>query len=153
MQVVPGKVDSPVELCDLLPTFFKIAGTSVPTDVDGRSLLSLVKGAEAEWRKHIDLERVTYYSDDNYWCALTDERIRYIWYFYIGEEQLFDPTRGSKELHNTVNDKEYEKLLTEMRAEMIHHLSERGEEFVRDDRLVVRKKTMLYGPSYPKEKR
>ena len=50
-----------------------------------------------------------------------------------------------------VNDKKYKKLLTEMRAEMVRHLSERGEEFVKDGQLVVRKKTMLYGPNYPKE--
>ena len=152
-QVVPGKVDNPVELRDLLPTFFEIAGTSVPTDIDGRSLLSLAKGTETEWRKYIDLEHATCYSDDNYWCALTDGKIKYIWYFYTGEEQLFDLAKDPKELHNAVNDKKYKKLLTGMRAEMIRHLSERGEEFVKDGQLVVRKKTMLYGPNYPKEKR
>ena len=60
--------------------------------------------------------------------------------------------KDPKELHNAVNDKKYKKLLTGMRAEMIRHLSERGEEFVKDGQLVVRKKTMLYGPNYPKEK-
>ena len=37
-----------------------------------------------------------------------------------------------------------------MRSEMVRHLSERGEEFVKDGQLVVREKTMLYGPNYPK---
>ena len=151
-QVVPGKVDNPVELRDLLPTFLEIAGTSVPTDIDGRSLLSLAKGTETEWRKYIDLEHATCYSDDNYWCALTDGKIKYVWRFYTGEEQLFDLAKDPKELHNAVNDKKYKKLLTGMRAETIRHLSERGEEFVKDGQLVVRKKTMLYGPNYPKEK-
>lgn len=45
--------------------------------------------------------------------------------------------------------KKYRKQLTEMRNEMIRHLSERGEEFVKDGRLVVKEKTMLYGPNYP----
>lgn len=106
-QVVPGKVDNPVELRDLLPTFLEIAGTSVPTDIDGRSLLSLAKGTETEWRKYIDLEHATCYSDDNYWCALTDGKIKYIWYFYTGEEQLFDLAKDPKELHNAVSDKKY----------------------------------------------
>lgn len=39
-----------------------------------------------------------------------------------------------------------------MRNEMIRHLSERGEEFVKDGRLVVKEKTMLYGPHYPEKK-
>ena len=83
---------------------------------------------------------------------MTDGKIKYIWYFYTGEEQLFDLAKDPKELHNAVNDKKYKKLLTGMRAEMIRHLSERGEEFVKDGQLVVHKKTMLYGPNYPKEK-
>ena len=82
-----------------------------------------------------------------------DRRKDYIWYFYTGEEQLFDLAKDPKELHNAVSDKKYKKLLAGMRAEMIRHLSERGEEFVKDGQLVVRKKTMLYGPNYPKEKR
>ena len=56
-----------------------------------------------------------------------------------------------QELHNAVNDKEYKERLEELRARMIRHLSERGEEFVKDGRLVVRKKKMLYSPHYPKE--
>ena len=151
-QVAPGKVDNPVELRDLLPTFLEIARASVPADIDGRPLLSLAKGTETEWRKYIYLEHATCYSDDNYWCALTDGKIKYVWRFYTGEEELFDLSKDPKELHNAVNDKKYKKLLTEMRAEMVRHLSERGEEFVKDGQLVVRKKTMLYGPNYPKEK-
>ena len=124
--------------------------THVPY-IDGRSLLSLAKGTGTEWRKYIDLEHATCYSDDNYWCALTDGKIKYVWRFYTGEEELFDLSKDPKELHNAVNDKKYKKLLTEMRAEMVRHLQERGEEFVKDGQLVVRKKTMLYGPNYPKE--
>ena len=64
-------------------------------------------------------------------------------------DRLFDLTQDPQELHNAVNDKKYRKQLTEMRNEMIRHLSERGEEFVKDGRLVVKEKTMLYGPNYP----
>lgn len=38
-----------------------------------------------------------------------------------------------------------------MRNAMIEHLSERGEDFVKDGKLVIRKKTMLYSPNYPKK--
>ena len=72
-----------------------------------------------------------------------------IWRIHTGTEELFDLTQDPQELHNAVNDKKYRKQLTEMRNEMIRHLSERGEEFVKDGRLVVKEKTMLYGPNYP----
>ncbi len=151
-QVTPGKVDAPVELRDLLPTFLETAGVAVPADMDGCSLLALAKGVETNWRKYIDLEHATCYSADNYWCALTDGKIKYVWYFHSGEEQLFDMVKDPKELHNAANDKKYKKQLAEMRSEMVRHLSERGEEFVKDGQLVVREKTMLYGPNYPKKK-
>ena len=151
-KVLPGKVDAPVELRDLLPTFLETAGVTVPTDMDGRPLLALAKGTASNWRKYIDLEHATCYSADNYWCALTDGKIKYVWYFHTGEEQLFDMVKDPKELHNAVNDKKYKKRLAEMRSEMVRHLSERGEEFVKDGQLVVREKTMLYGPNYPKKK-
>ena len=119
--------------------------------MDGRSLLPLAKGMETNWRKYLDLEHATCYSDDNYWCALTDGKIKYIWRIHTGTEELFDLTQDPQELHNAVNDKKYRKQLTEMRNEMIRHLSERGEEFVKDGRLVVKEKTMLYGPHYPEK--
>lgn len=147
--IAPGKADAPVELRDILPTFLDMARVAIPADMDGRSLLPLAKGTENNWRKYIDLEHATCYSDDNYWCALTDGKIKYVWRFRTGEEELFDLSKDSHELHNAVNDKKYKKLVEEMRAEMIRHLSERGEEFVKDGQLVIREKTMLYGPNYP----
>ena len=82
--------------------------------------------------------------------ALTDGKIKYIWRIHTGTEELFDLTQDPQELHNAVNDKKYRKQLTEMRNEMIRHLSERGEEFVKDGRLVVKEKTMLMD-SYPEK--
>ena len=41
-------------------------------------------------------------------------------------------------------------LMTEMHTAMIEHLKERGDEFVKDGKLVIREKTMLYSPNYPK---
>ena len=37
-----------------------------------------------------------------------------------------------------------------MRAETVANLSERGEGYVKDGKLVVRKSTLLYSPNYPK---
>lgn len=150
--IVPGKVKEVVELRDILPTFLEVADEKIPAEMDGRSLVSLAKGTENNWRKYLDLEHATAYSSDNYWCALTDGKIKYVWKFHTGEEQLFDLTKDPNELHNAANDKKYKKKLEEMRAAMVLHLSERGEEFVKDGKLVIRNKVMLYGPNYPKTK-
>lgn len=146
-----GKIDAPVELRDLLPTFLEVAGGKVPKDMDGKSLLALMRGERKLWRKYIDLEHATCYSEDNYWCALTDGKLKYIWRFHTGEEELFDLEKDPHELKNVSGEVSYRKLLLELRAAMAEHLSERGEEFVKDGRLQVLKRTILYSPMFPDE--
>ena len=43
--------------------------------------------------------------------------------------------------------------LIKWRKNMVNHLSERGDSFVKNGELVVREKTMLYSPNYPKDNR
>ena len=144
-----NKITQPVELRDLLPTFLEIAGSSIPQDMDGQSLLRLMEGKTDQWRKYIDLEHATCYSPDNYWCALTDGKIKYIWRFHTGTEELFDLSKDPHELKNVVTDKKYKQQLNEFRQAMIDHLSERGEKFVKDGKLQVLKQTILYSPLFP----
>ena len=146
---VKKKVDAPVELRDFLPTFLDVAGSSVPDDMDGRSLLTLAVSDQPQWRKYIDLEHAECYEKNNYWSALTDGKIKYIWFFRTGEEQLFDVSRDPHELKNCSGLPAYAKQLAMMRSEMVAHLSERGEGFVKDGKLVVRDRSLLYSPNYP----
>lgn len=147
-----GKVDAPVELRDLLPTFLEAAGGTVPMDMDGMSLMNLMKKeSPMKWRDFIDLEHATCYSDDNYWCALTDGKVKYIWRFHTGQEELFDLTKDPHELKDVAGEKKYNSQLLLMRQAMVKHLSERGDEFVKDGKLQVLKRTVLYSPLFPDE--
>ena len=145
-----SKLDYPVELRDFLPTFIDIAGGTVPEDMDGKSLIPLVQEKNPKWRKYIDSEHSTCYSPDNYWCALTDGKMKYVWNLHNGSEQLFDLKKDPRELHNCVADKPYTSTLKEMRAAMVEHLKERGDGYVKDGVLQTRK-TLLYSPNFPKE--
>lgn len=142
-------IEQPVELRDFLPTFIDVAGGTVPEEMDGASLRSLAEGKILGWRKYIDLEHATCYRKENYWCALTDGKIKYVWNFNTGTEQLFDLVKDPGELHECASDKKYSKKLIEMRKAMIDHLTERGDTYVKDGQLVVRAKTLLYSPNYP----
>jgi hypothetical protein len=86
---------------------------------------------------------------DNYWCALTDGKIKYVWNFHNGSEQLFDLEKDPGELTECSKQKNYTQILEKMRKAMVEHLSERGESFVKDGQLVVRSSTLLYSPHYP----
>ena len=119
--------------------------------MDGKSVKALMDGNAGQWRKYLDLEHATCYSDDNYWCALTDGYLKYIWRLHTGTEELFDLRKDPQELHNVASDKKYKKQLTEMRQHMVEHLKERGDEFVKDGKLQVMKRTLLYSPLFPDE--
>ncbi|MFV0591559.1 MAG: arylsulfatase [Draconibacterium sp.] len=146
-------IENPAELRDFLPTFLDAAGTKIPDDMDGMSLLQLIKDPGASWRPYIDLEHSATYSPDNYWAALTDGNWKYIWFFKTGEEQLFHLKSDPGEIHQLSKDPNYSAELKKWRERMVKHLSERGEDFVKDGKLVVRKKSMVYSPNFPKDER
>lgn len=147
------EVDAPVELRDLLPTFLALNGRNIPEEMDGLSLLPLLEKEKAPWRKYIDIEHSTAYWADNYWCALTDGKVKYIWFFRTGQEQLFDLVKDPHELHDLSKTANAKKQLAAMRNAMAEHLQERGEEWVKDGKLVIRKKSLLYSPNYPINKK
>ena len=147
-----GVVEAPVELRDLLPTFLDANGAEVPEDMDGLSLLPLLENEKAPWRKYIDIEHAAAYWEDNYWCALTDGKVKYIWFFRTGQEQLFDLSGDPNELHDLSKERASRKLLNEMRMAMAEHLKERGEDWVKDGKTVIRKRSLLYSPNYPQKK-
>lgn len=142
-------LDHPVELRDVLPTFLDLTRQKIPKDMDGQSLLKLVREKKPEWRKYIDMEHSTCYRKENYWCALTDGKIKYIYFFYNGNEQLFDLQKDPHEIHNLSNNQEYQQRLKLWRQRMVKHLSERGPKWVKNGKLQIRKESMLYGPNFP----
>ena len=142
-------LSQPVEIRDVLPTFLDAAGAPVPDHLDGKSMLELVRGNTKGWREFIDLEHSMCYSKDH-WNALTDGKFKYIYYAYDGREELFDLVNDPNELHNLSADPANKSALLQWRQRMVEHLSERGEEFVSDGKLTLRKKRMLYSPHYPK---
>jgi arylsulfatase A-like enzyme len=144
-----GKLPQPTELRDVLPTFLDAAGAPIPANLDGKSLLDLVRGNTRNWRPWIDLEHSMCY-DQDHWTALTDGRFKYIYFAYDGREQLFDMAKDPGELHNLAEELAHESSLKEWRERMIQHLTERGEEFVSGGKLAIRKKRFLYSPNYPK---
>ncbi|MGQ9455391.1 MAG: arylsulfatase [Armatimonadota bacterium] len=144
-------LEQPVELRDVLPTFLDAAGVQITGHLDGKSMLRLVRGDTSGWREWIDIEHATCYARENVWTGLTDGRWKYIFHAYEGREQLFDLHNDPGELHDLTNEPSCSRALRAWRDRMIEHLSERGDGFVRDGRLVVRRERMIYGPLYPQK--
>jgi arylsulfatase A-like enzyme len=115
-----GQSDALVYLYDLMPTFCELTGLSIPSNVEGKSILPVVKGAQPRVR-------------DSLFCAykacqrmVRDERWKLMKYNASGVKniQLFDLKNDPDELSNLASDSKYasevarlEKLLTAARKE------------------------------------
>lgn len=139
-----------VELRDVFPTFMDAAGIPQPSVMDGVSMLNILRGKK--WRQQLDLEHSQVYEKDNAWTALTDGKYKYIYFTLTGQEQLFNLNNDPGELSDLVLSEKNDKLIKSWRIKMVAHLSGRGEQWVKDGKLVVQKVSVQYGINHPKFK-
>lgn len=136
-----------VELRDVLPTFLDAAGITKPELMDGMSMLDILNGKK--WRKILDLEHAQIYEKDNAWVALTNGRYKYVYFTLTGQEQLFDLKNDPDELTDLAFENKNQNLLESWRKRMVDHLSIRGEEWVKDGKLVIQKESVYFGKNHP----
>ncbi|MCF7731509.1 MAG: sulfatase-like hydrolase/transferase [Akkermansiaceae bacterium] len=109
-----------VQNIDYAPTFLAAAGLPVPEDIQGRSLLPLLKGAgtaPADWREGI---YYAYYGEQTHHVPMHDgvrsDRYKLMYMFPTGEWQLFDMEKDPQEMHSVHADPAYRPVLEEMQA-------------------------------------
>ena len=108
---------------DLAPTLLELAGVTVPSAMQGRSLVPLLQGKRSAWRNSFLIE---YYSDKVMpritqmgYKAVRTERWKYIHYLELeGMDELYDLKTDPYEIKNLTNQPGYEKVLAEMKKEM-----------------------------------
>ena len=108
---------------DVAPTLLELAGVTVPTAVQGRSLVPLLKGGNTEWRNSFLIE---YYSDRVFprirkmgYKAVRNERWKYIHYFELeGMDELYDLRSDPFEMKNIINQPDAAEALNRMKQEM-----------------------------------
>jgi N-acetylglucosamine-6-sulfatase len=117
---------------DLAPTLLELAGVSVPSMIEGRSLVPLLKGEKTEWRKSFLLE---YYSDRVFprvrqmgYKAVRNERWKYIHYYELeGMDELYDLKTDAYEMTNIINQPYAAKALEQIKQEMERLLKARSQ--------------------------
>ena len=91
---VSGKqCDRPVSLIDLYPTLLELSGVPKRTNLDGKSIVPLLKNPAREWTRPV----LTTFGRGNH--AVRTERWRFIEY-HDGGQELYDHNRDANEWNN-----------------------------------------------------
>jgi arylsulfatase A-like enzyme len=119
----PGGVAKAMALnVDFAPTFLEAAGLPVPADMQGRSLVPLLKGrTPADWRTSMYYR---YYHDPgdhntraHYGVRTTTHKLISFW--KSGQWELFDLVNDPGELHNLYGQPGHERITAELKAELL----------------------------------
>lgn len=96
---LPGdqRIDRPVELLSIYPTLTELCGLPANPEVEGRSLVALMKDPEMQWPYHA----LTTHGKDNH--SVRSDRYRYIRY-KDGSEELYDMIDDPNEWTNLLAD-------------------------------------------------
>jgi arylsulfatase A-like enzyme len=121
--VAAGSASSAMALnVDFAPTFLEAAGLPVPGDMQGRSLLPILRGrVPADWRQSVYYR---YYHDPGHHNTRAHYGVRtpthkLIHYWKIDQWELFDLVNDPNELHNLYGQPGHEALTTRLKAELL----------------------------------
>jgi arylsulfatase A-like enzyme len=120
--IKPGTVEKSIILnVDFAPTFLDICGLNIPSDIQGRSFLPLLKGEHpSDWRKSFYYR---YYHDpgDHNTAAhygVRTETHKLIYYWKINQWECFDLVNDPLELKNIYNDPDKKEIVNKLKEEL-----------------------------------
>ena len=130
----PGSVNKRlVSNLDFAETFLEIAGTEIPEDMQGVSLVPLLRGEDpADWRDALyyhyyefNPDRRTVHAVRRHNGVQTD-RYKLIHFYNIGQYELFDLEQDPREMTSVADDPAYAEVLAGLKVKLMR-LQERYE--------------------------
>lgn len=140
-KTVPHKSTSVVELMDIMPTLLDLSSIKIPEDIDGMSLKDEIYEGKHIDRDYIHGEHSGLDEIASQW--IITEKDKYIWFTQSGEEQYFDLEKDPNELHNAIQDSNYQTRITELRQILIKELYGREEGYTDGKKLIAHQKQKL----------
>ncbi len=117
-----GDITEMVQNIDYAPTFLELAGVKVPDDIQGVSLLPLLKGEKpVGWRRSLYYHFYEYPAEHmvkRHYGVRTDRYKLIHFYNDIDAWELYDLEKDPAEMHNVINDPAYSEVLADMQAEL-----------------------------------
>lgn len=122
-QVAPGSVNADlVQNLDLAPTLLDACGIAVPSDMQGKSLVPLLRGrTPSDWRTAAYYH---YYEfpgvhDVPRHCGVRTKTHKLIHYYQLDAWELFDLVRDPREQNNVFADSAYAEVRASLQAELL----------------------------------
>ncbi|CAM4206377.1 sulfatase [Zobellia roscoffensis] len=122
--IKPGSVENEmVQNLDFAPTFLEAAGIEVPSDMQGESLMPLLKGKDEKWNR--DAVYYHYYEYPSvhmvkrHYGIVTKEYKLAHFYYDVDEWELYDRLKDPQELNNVYDDPDYSEIVTELKQKLV----------------------------------
>ena len=117
-----GDIKELVQNIDYAPTFLDLAGVKIPSDIQGVSLLPLLKGEHPKnWRTGLYYHFYEYPGEHRVkrHYGIRTKRYKLI-HFYndIDEWELYDLKKDPTEMHNLYGDKKYDALVARLKKQL-----------------------------------
>lgn len=118
----PRDIPELVQNIDYAPTFLELAGAGIPDDIQGESLVPLLKGEHPDtWRQALYYHFYEYpaeHSVKRHYGIRTDRYKLIHFYYDIDEWELYDLQNDPNELHNLYGQPEYEGLTDSLKVQL-----------------------------------
>ena len=118
----PRDIPELVQNIDYAPTFLELAGAGIPDDIQGESLVPLLKGEHPDtWRRALYYHFYEYpaeHSVKRHYGIRTDRYKLIHFYYDIDEWELYDLQNDPNELHNLYGQPGYEGLTDSLKVQL-----------------------------------
>ncbi|MFC1498108.1 sulfatase [Verrucomicrobiota bacterium] len=121
----PGKIKPGSEIkamtqnIDFAPTFLEAAGVAVPEEMQGKSIIPLLKNPDTEWRKSIYYH---YHENQGHGVpahyGVRTERYKLIHFYKSKEWELFDLKKDPQELNSVYDQADYQEIRARLHKEL-----------------------------------
>jgi arylsulfatase A-like enzyme len=122
-EIIPGsKNDEMVQNLDFAQTFLEAAGIEVPGDMQGESLIPLLKGNNEQWTR--DAVYYHYYEypsvhmvKRHYGIVTKDYKLAHF-YYDVDEWELYDRKKDIHEMNNVYDDPDYADVVADLKKRL-----------------------------------
>ncbi|MBT3377647.1 MAG: sulfatase [Lentisphaerae bacterium] len=152
--IKPGtRIPQLVQNIDYAPTLLEVAGADLPDDLQGESLVPLLKGqATPNWRKSIYYHYFEFPGGHSVrrHCGVRTERYKLMEFYLEKEWELFDLEKDPLEMKSVYDDAAYGAVRAELTAELERLKKQYGDnEFSPSPARKPRKKLIKTHPQFP----